>query len=138
ERVRVIAVGEQIGKSVDDVIRDVERFANFARGAASAVGDDVGGHGRAMFAVAAINFLDSAFAAIAAGQIDIDVGPAFAAFAEKAFEEQLATNRIDRGNAEAETNGAIGSAAAALGQDVIVAAEFHDVCHDQEVAGKSE
>ena len=81
EGVRVIAIRKQIGKSVDDVVGDVQRFADFARGAASAIGNDVGGHGRAVFAVTAINFLDDALTPVAAGQVDVDVGPALAAFA---------------------------------------------------------
>ncbi len=67
ERVRKIALGEQIGKSVDDIAGDVQRFADFPRGAAPTIGDHVGGHGRSMLAVATVDFLDDTFAAIAAG-----------------------------------------------------------------------
>src|SRR5690349_12272490 len=81
-----IAVGVQIGEAIEDVAGDVERLADFARGTASAKGDDVGGHGGAVLAVTAIDFLNDALAAIAAGEIDVDVGPGiFSAFGEEAF-----------------------------------------------------
>ena len=56
---------------------------DFARGGASAISDDVGGHGGAVLAVALVDVLDDALALIAAGKIDIDVGPFAALFGEK-------------------------------------------------------
>src|SRR5262245_1298850 len=66
---REIAVRKKIGKSVENVILQIERFANLARGAASAITNHIGCHGGAMLAVTAINFLDHAFAPVATGQI---------------------------------------------------------------------
>ena len=54
-----------------------------------------------MLAVAAIDFLDDALAPIAAGQIQIDVRPRLSAFAQEPLEEQIAGDRIARGDAEA-------------------------------------
>ena len=98
--------------------RQVQRLADLAHGAAAAEGDDVRRHGRAVPAVAAINLLDDALAPVAARQIEIDVRPALAAFAEEALEEQVARDRIDRRDAEAVADRAVGRAAAALHQDV--------------------
>ena len=80
---------EKMRETVENVRRKIERFADLARGASAAISDDVGGHGRAVFAVTPINFLDDAFAPIAARQIEIDVRPAFAAFAEETFEDEI-------------------------------------------------
>ena len=79
ERVREIATRKKMGKTIDGARRKIERFANLASRAAAAITDHIRGHRRAMFAVAAINFLDHCFATIAAGKIQIDIRPAFAA-----------------------------------------------------------
>ena len=55
----------------------------------SAIGDDVGGHGGAALAVALVDVLDHFFTLVAAGQVEIDVGPLAALFGEKTFEEQF-------------------------------------------------
>ena len=125
-------------ETIENARRKIQRLADFARCAASAISDHVRRHGRAMFAVTAINFLDHAFPPIAARQIEIDIRPAFAAFAEETFEEQMIAHRIHRRDAEAITNGAVGRAAAALHHDVVFAAEFDDVPDDQEITGEPE
>ena len=136
ERVRKIAVREEMRKAIENARRKIQRFADFARGAAAAIGNHVRGHGRAMFAVTPINFLDDALAPIAARQIEIDVGPAFAAFVQKTFENEMIAHRIDRRDAEAITNRAVRRAAAALHHDVVFAAEIDDVPNDQKISGK--
>src|SRR5712691_12542578 len=83
ERVRKIAVREQMRKAIENVRRKVERFTDLARCAATAIGDYIRRHGGAMFAVAPINFLNHALAPVTARQIEIDVGPTFAAFTQK-------------------------------------------------------
>ena len=89
-----------------------------------------------MPAVAPVNFLDHALAPIAAGQIEINIGPAFPALAEKTLEDQMIAHRIDRGDAETITNRAVGRAPPSLHHDVVLPAEIDDVPDDQEVAGK--
>ena len=115
---------------------EAERLADLARGGAAAVGDDVGGHGRAELAVALVDVLDDALALVAAGQVDIDVGPLAALFGEEALEEQVHADRIDGGDAERVADGAVGGRAAPLRQDAVFAAEAHDVPDDEEVAGQ--
>ncbi len=117
---------------------EAQRLADFARGGASAIGDDVGGHGRAEFAVALVDVLDDALALIAAGQVEIDVGPLAALFGQEALEEQFHADRIDRGDSERVADGAVGGRAASLDQNVLLAAEAHDVPDDEEVAGELE
>ena len=114
---------------------EAQRFADFARGRASAIGDDVGGHGGAEFAIALVDILDDALAPIAAGQVDIDVGPFAALLGEEALEEQLHADRVDRRDAERIADRAVGGRAAPLRQNALLAAEFDDVPDDEEVAG---
>ena len=115
-----------------------QRLADFARGGAAAVGDDVGGHGGAELAVALVDVLDGALALIAAGEIDIDIGPFAALFGEETLEEQLHADGIDGGDAERIADGAVGGRTAALAEDAVIAAEVHDVPHDEEIAGEIE
>ena len=91
-----------------------------------------------MLAIALVDILDDALALIAAGKIDIDVGPFAALFGKKAFEEQIHADRIDRGDAERITDGAVGRGAAALAENALLAAEANDIPDDQEVAAEAE
>ena len=78
-----LAAGMQSGKTAEDVLGQVEGFPNFAHRAFAPVGDDVCGHRRTVFAETAVDFLNHAFAPGAAGQVQIDVGPAGAPLREK-------------------------------------------------------
>ena len=91
-----------------------------------------------MAAVAAIHLLDDALAPLAAGQVDVDVGPALAALRQEALEEHVELERVDRRDPQAEADGAVGRAAPTLGEDALVAAEADDVGDDQEIAGEPE
>ena len=137
ERVRKIAVREKVRKAVENIRRKIERFADLARRASAAISDDVRGHGRAVFAVTPVNFLDHTLAPVAARQIEIDVGPAFAAFAQETLEDEMIADRIDRRDAEAITDRAVRGAAAALHHDVVFAAEIDDVPDDQKITGET-
>ena len=91
-----------------------------------------------MLAVAAIDLLDHAFAAVAAGKVQIDVGPCLPAFAEEAFEEQIAGDGIAGGDAEAVADDAIGRAAAPLHENVVLAAIVRDIPDNEKVAGEAQ
>src|SRR5205814_8233201 len=108
----------------------VEGFAKLARRTAIAIGDHVSGHGRAVFAVTAINLLDQRFATVATGKIKIDVRPAFPALVQKTFKHEMIFHWINRGNPEAITDRAISGAATALNHDVVLAAEINDIPDD--------
>ena len=71
------------------VALEAERLADLARRAAAAIGDDVGGHRRAEPPVFLVDVLDDALAAIAARQIEIDVGPLAALLGQEALEQQI-------------------------------------------------
>ena len=115
-----------------------EGLADLAGGEATAVGDDVGGHGRAEAPVALVDVLDHALAPVAAGQIEVDVRPLAALLGEKALEEQLHADGIHGGDAERVAHRAVGRRAPPLHQDVLPAAILHEVPYDEEVAGEVE
>ena len=115
-----------------------QRLADFACRRAPAIGDDVGGHGRAQFSVAFVDILNGALALVAAGEIEVDVRPLAALFGEKSLEEQIHSHGIDRGDAQRVADGAIGRGAAPLHQNIFLAAEANDVPDDQEIAGEIE
>ena len=89
-----------------------------------------------MFAVTPVNFLDNALAPVPARQIKINVRPAFTAFVQKTFEDEMVTHRINRRDPETKTDRAVGRAAAALHHHVVFAAKIHDVPYDQKISGK--
>src|SRR6266404_7556116 len=138
ERVREIAVGEQVRKTIENAWRKIECLADLTGRAASAITDHVRGHGGTVFAVTSINFLDDAFPTGAAGKIEIDIGPAFAALIQEPFENQIVAYRIDRRDPKTITNRAVRRTAAALHHDVVLAAEIHNVPDNQKIAGKPE
>lgn len=67
--------GAEVAKAVRDGVWKAEDFRDFAEGGAGAVGDDVCGHGGAVGGVFFIDVLDDGFAALAGGEVDVDVGP---------------------------------------------------------------
>src|SRR6185312_13254319 len=99
---------------------EAERLADFACGGASAIGDDVGGHGGAELAEALVDVLDGLLALIAAGKVDIDIGPLAAFFAEEALEQKVHADWIDRGDSEGVADGAVGGAPPALAEDIVL------------------
>ncbi len=115
-----------------------QRLAYFARRRAATIRDDVGGHGGAQLPEALVDILDGALALVAAGEIDIDIGPLAALFGEEALEQQFHADGIDGGNPERVTDCAVGGRTAALAEDVVLFAEAHDVPNDQEIAGQIE
>jgi len=107
ERVWKISVRKKMRESIEDVGGKVQRLPDFAGRASATIRNHVRGHGRAVFAVASVNFLDDAFTPIATRQIEIDIWPAFAALAQKTFEDEMIFDRINRRDAETKTNRAV-------------------------------
>ena len=129
---------DELGQAVEGFGVEAEGLARFACGGASAIGNDVGGHRRAQFAVTLIDVLNCPLALVAAGQVEIDVRPLATLFGEKALEKQVHADRIDGRDAERVADYAIGRRAAPLDQNAFATAELHDVPDDKEVARKSE
>ena len=138
EGVGEIATGEESGEASQNSGGEVQCFADFAHGAASAEGDDVGGHGGTFRGVAAVEFLDDGFSACAAGEIEIDIGPTGASFGEESFEEEFSGDGVAGGDTEGVTDGGVCGGASSLHEDVIGGAEVDDVPNDEEVAGEAE
>ena len=133
---REISAGKQMRETIDDARRKIQRFADLARRAAPAITDHIRGHRCAMFAIAAINFLNHRFTAIATGKIEIDVRPAFAALVQKTFEDKMIFDGIDRSDPQAITDRAVGRATSALDHDIVFATEIDDVPDDQKIPGE--
>ena len=129
---------DEFAEAVEGCGIEAERLAGFAGGGASAVGDDVGGHGGAELAVALIDVLNGALALRSAGQVEIDVRPLAALFRQEALEEQVHADGIDGGDAERVADHAVGRRAAPLHQNCLAQAELHDVPDDEEVSGEFE
>ncbi len=138
EGVRKIAVREKMRETVENVRREIERLPDLARRAPPAISDHVRGHGRAVFPITPVDFLDDALPPVAAREIEIDVGPAFAALVQETLEDEIVAHRIDRGDPETKTNRAVRRAPPALDHDVVFAAEIDDVPDDQKIAGEPE
>ena len=128
----------ELGEPVNLFGRKAQRLADFAHRAFRAIGDHVRGHRGAAFAVAAIDVLNRLLAIVAAGQVEIDVGPFAALLGKEALEQEFHLDRIHRRDPERVTHRAVGRGAASLHHDPILAAELHDVPYDQEVAGELE
>ena len=137
ERIMSVAIfpGGNGGRNFVQSFRiEAQGLAHFAPGHAVAIGDDVGGHGGAAFAIAFVQILNDAFALVAAGQIEIDVGPLAAFFGQKALEQQFHADGIDRRDPQRIADGAVGGGAASLDQNVLLAAEADQVPHNQKIA----
>ncbi len=140
-----VAAGEVVGEAAElagelvDLFGGVaERLGHLAGGRAVAVGDDVGGHRRAVRAVAPVDVLDDPFALVARGQVEVDVRPLAAFLGEEALEQQVHLHRIDGGDRQRIADRAVGRRAAPLRQDAVLQAEANDVPDDQEVPGQVE
>src|SRR6185436_13703702 len=134
----ITPVRDELREPVAHVTRKPQRLADLARRAATAIRDDVGGHPGAEPAVAAIDVLDDLFAPVAARQIEIDVGPLVARFAQEPLEQELHTDRIDRGDPEGVADRAVGRRATALDEDVVGPTMLDDVPDDQEITREVE
>ncbi len=66
-------------------------------------------------------------------EVDVDVGRLAALGRKEALEEQVAARRIDRRDAEAVADRAVGGAAPPLAEDVALARHLDDGVHAQEV-----
>ena len=89
-------------------------------------------------AVTLVDVLDDVLAFVAAGQVEIDVGPLAALFGKKTLEEKFHADGIDGGDAERVADGAVGGRSAALHENVLLAAEADQVPDDEEVSGEFE
>src|SRR6185437_13114203 len=102
------------------------------------IGDNVCRHGRAQFSVALVDILNGAFALIAARQIEIDVRPFAALLGEKPLKKKVHPDRINGGDAKRVADGAVGCRAASLNENILSAAEAHDVPNDQKISSEVE
>src|ERR1035438_5466882 len=88
-RAAPLPMADEAGEAGELFFIEAQGLADLASCRAAAIGDDVGGHGGAEGAVAFVDVLDHLLAMVAGWQVEIDVGPLAAVFAEEALEEQL-------------------------------------------------
>src|SRR3954463_3184856 len=112
----VFPSADEFGDAVESVRVEVEGLADLACGGASAIGDDVGGHGGAEFSVMLVDVLNDTLALVAAGKIKVDVGPLAALFAEEALEKQVHADGIYGGDAERIADGTVSGGTTSLGE----------------------
>ena len=137
-RIAILPGGDRGRNFVQSFGIEAQDLAHFPPRHAIAVGNDVGGHGGAAFAIAFVQILNDALALVAAGQVEIDVRPLAALFGQKAFEEQFHADGIDRGDAQRIADGAVGGGAASLDQNIFLAAEADQIPDNQKIAGQLE
>jgi len=78
-----------------DIVRQAERLADLAHGAARAVADDGGAQRGAVAAIGVVDPLDD-FLATLVLEVDVDVGRFAPLGTDKALEQQTRPSRIDR------------------------------------------
>src|SRR5262245_21465812 len=86
ERVGLVFVFEMPDETRQTVERlgiETQRLAHFSRRRPAAIGYDIGRHRSAQRAVSLVDILNRALALIAAGQVEVDVGPFASLFGEK-------------------------------------------------------
>ena len=88
------------GEAVERFRLESQCFAHFARSQAAAICNDIRGHSGAAFTITPVNVLDHALTLIAAGKIEINVGPLAALFGEETFEEEIHLDGINGSDAE--------------------------------------
>src|SRR6185369_4696523 len=113
---RVHAAPDSRGERTADIFGKAHHLADFADRRARAVVDYRRGDPGAGAAVFLINVLDHLLAPLML-EIDVDVGRLAALLTNEALEQQVAGRRVDRGDAEAITDGAVRRRAAPLAQD---------------------
>ena len=107
-----------LGERCGHVLRQAQGLADFADGAARAIVNDGRADRGALAAVALVDVLDHLLAPLVL-EIDVDVGRLAAVFRDEAGEQELRRRRIDRGDAEAKADRAVGRRAAALAENVL-------------------
>src|SRR5262249_46307976 len=109
-----------------------ERLADLAYRAAGAIVHDRGADRSAFASIAPVDVLDHLLAPLVL-EVDVDVGRLVAVLRDEAGEQEAALVRIDRGDAEAIADRAVGRRAAALAEDALAAGERDHVVDGQEI-----
>ena len=134
----VAPAAELLRQAVHLVRGEPQGLGGLPGGALVPVGDDVGGHRRAVVAVAAVDVLDHLLPGLAGGQVQVDVRPLAALLGQEALEEQPHLHRVHGGDGQGVAHRAVGRRAPALDQHAAFQAEAHDVPDDQEIARQVE
>ena len=132
-REAVVVVREQLGERDRAWSRRGRAPCPRRAAPSAAVADDVRDHRRVAAPVLRVDVLDDLLAPLVL-EVEVDVGRLGALLREEALEEEPHPHRIDRGDAEAVADRRVRGRAAALAEDVLLAAELDDLAHGEEVA----
>src|SRR5580693_3762381 len=124
--VELVPKGHERPQTVHLLERQPEHLADLPQRALAAIADHFADHRGAIATIFGVNRLDDLFAALVL-EVDVDVRW-FAPFGgEEALEKKVTSRGVDRGDAEAEANGAVRSAAPPLAEDVERARDLDDL-----------
>src|SRR5688572_18740515 len=136
ERILVFPIPGELRKAVNGRCIKPQNFSGFARRRPATIGNDICSHRGTARAIALVDILDGALALIAAGKIQIDIGPFATLFGKETFEEQIHADWIDGRNSQDIANRAVCCGTASLHEDLVSTAELDDVPDDQEITFK--
>jgi hypothetical protein len=117
--------------------RIAQGLGGIAQRGAGPVGDDIGDLGGVVPAVGVVDVPDGLLAAVGL-DVDVDVRRPVPFGGQEPLEQQPPLHRVGVGDAQRITDRGVGGRAAALGQDVALAAEPDDVPYHEEVPGEPE
>ena len=132
DRVAAVPPGHRLRQGIEEAGVEPEGAAHVPDGAARAVGDEGGGEGRAVAAVAFVDVLDDLLASLVL-EVHVDVRRLVALGGDEALEEEVHARRIDFGDAQAVAHGGVGGGTPALAEDAERTRVADDVVHGQEV-----
>src|SRR5437868_4232323 len=108
-----------LGERRGHIRGEAQHLAHFADRPARAIVNDGGADGGALASIALVDILDDVLAPFMF-EIDVDVGGLVALLRDETGEQKLARPGIDRSDAEAVADGAVGRRAASLAEDVVL------------------
>ncbi len=132
QRVVMARAPIRLRKPAGYVLRQPERLADFADGAAAAIADYGADDGGAIASIAVVDVLDDLLAPLVL-EIDVDVGRLVAAGGDEALEQQIVLGGIDGGDAEHVADGGVGRRSAPLAEDAFRAGEAHHLVDGEEI-----
>src|ERR1700722_19625560 len=112
----------------DHVFGEAKRLADIAQCALGAIADDSGAESRTMASVGVVYPLDHFFAAFMF-KVYVDIGRFLPFLADKAFEQQVITLRVDGGDAKNITDCGIGGRATPLAKNAFASGKANNGIH---------
>ncbi len=129
---RFPTVGDDPREPIHLFQRQTEGFAYVPKRAFGPIADHLRNHGGSLSAITTINLLNDLFTTLVL-EVHIDIGRILSLQGHEPLEEQVGTSRVDGGDAQHETDGAVGRAAASLAKDLLLPCDLDDLVDAQKV-----